>query len=235
MAYRWHEMSRESAVIQPGSAVPLLADWGFLVHADLPDKEGPAYLLVALRRQPSLRHYDPEKVEYWVERGGRCVRETLTTNSRIPCQVDYAWGSIKLVDRLGVSNEYLTFGGRLSADAFDDGIVAVFTSPAPQLRRGGHSQGWDHGAEALGAFFGRLRAAVGGGSRFEAQAASADPVTWYAAFLADFLPRYRANPMLREMHAELWHILQAEERRLQRDEPQAWQEGVALLAVLNAQ
>jgi len=112
--------------------------------------------------------------------------------------------------------------------------VAVFTSPAPQLRRGGHSQGWDHGAEALGAFFGRVRAAVGGGSPFEARAASADPLTWYAAFLADFLPRYRANPELREMHAELWRILQVEERRLQRDHPDAWAEGGLLLAALDA-
>jgi hypothetical protein len=227
-------MTGRSAAIQPSAAVPLLADWGFLVHADLPDKDGPAYLLVALRRQPSLRHYDPEKVEYWVARGDRCVRETLTTDSRIPCQVDYAWGTIRLVDRLGVTNEYLTFGGRLSADAFDDGIVAVFTSPAPQLRRGGHSQGWDHGAEALGAFFGRLRAAVGGGSRFEARAANADPVTWYAAFLADFLPRYRASAVLREMHPELWRILQVEERRLQREQPDDWSEGVQLLAALDA-
>ena len=35
-----------------------------------------------------------------------------------------------------------------------------FTSPAPLLRRGGHSQAWDPPAEWLGGFFGRLLLAV---------------------------------------------------------------------------
>ena len=48
-----------------------IAEWGFLANPDLPDRPGPAYLLVALRAAPTLRHYDPESIEYWVTRDGQ--------------------------------------------------------------------------------------------------------------------------------------------------------------------
>lgn len=49
-----------AADLDPVTAAPLLADLGFLSSSDLPDRPGPAYLLVALRDAPTLRHYDPE-------------------------------------------------------------------------------------------------------------------------------------------------------------------------------
>ena len=122
--------------------------WGFLAYPDLPDGPGPAFLLVALRPAPTLQHYDPEAVDYWVTEDGRGSRRTLTHDTPMPRSEDFSWGLIRLVDRLGVSNEYLTFGGHLDAALIDDVVVAAFASPAPLLRRGGHSQGWDEGADA---------------------------------------------------------------------------------------
>ena len=58
------------ARLDPVSAAPLLSDLGFLATSDLPDRPGPAYLLVALREAPTLHHYDPEVVEYWVSEAG---------------------------------------------------------------------------------------------------------------------------------------------------------------------
>ena len=84
--------------------------WGFLAHSDLPDGPGPAFLLVALRPAPTLQHYDPEAVDYWVTEDGRGSRRTLTHDVSLPRSEDFSWGMIRLVDRLGVSNEYLTFG-----------------------------------------------------------------------------------------------------------------------------
>ena len=52
--------------IDPKHAAELLADWGFLADPDLPDRPGPAFLLVAIRATPTFRHYDPELVEYWI-------------------------------------------------------------------------------------------------------------------------------------------------------------------------
>lgn len=216
------------ARLDPVSAAPLLSDLGFLSSSDLPDRPGPASLLVALREAPTLHHYDPEVVEYWVSELGRGTRRTLTRESRLPLDTDFSWGLLRIIDRLHVTNEYLTFGGRLSADTVDGVVVAVFISPAPLLRRGGHSQGWDQGAESLGAFFSRFLLAVDYAPGFERQAAQADPVTRYSAFLADAMARYRASPILRAQQPDLWTLFQAEERRFRADHPTEWAAGEVL-------
>jgi hypothetical protein len=220
--------SRPPAPIDPVSVAPRMKSWGFLAEPDLPDRPGPAYLLVALREQPTLRHYDPEVVEYWVSKGGRGRPESLTYATRMPLETDFSWGLIRIVDRLSVSNEYLTFGGHLSAASIDGVTVAVFSSPAPLLRRGGHSQGIDQGALELGAFFGRILLAVDYTAGFEAAAAAADPLARYAAFVGDLVARYRASPTLRSVHADAWALFDAEERRLRREHADAWAAGIAL-------
>lgn len=207
----------------------MLADLGFLARPDLPDRPGPAYLLVALRDAPTLRHYDPEAIDYWVTNGGRGARRTLTRQTRVPIATDFSWGLIRIVDRLHMTNEYLTFGGRLTADYIDGGVlVAVFSSPAPLLRRGGHSQGWDQGADNLGAFFSRFLIAVDYVPGFEARLGSADPSARYAAFLADVLARYRASPSLRAEQPDLWAMLQGEERGLRARRAKEWAAGEEL-------
>jgi hypothetical protein len=221
---------RPATAIDPVSASAMLADWGFLAHPDLPDGPGPAYLLVAIRPRPTLQHYDPELVEYWVTGpSGFGVRETLTFASRLPRETAFSWGRITISDRLGVLNSYLTFGGELRAGRVGDEVVCVFESPAPLLRRGGHSQGWDNGARSVGGYFGRLRAAAGYEHAFELSAAAADPVTRYASFVHESLERYRSSEYLRDSHPGLWTIMLAEERRLQRDHALAWADGRELL------
>lgn len=220
--------------LDPAGAALVLENLGFIASADLPDRPGPAYLLVALRAEPTLRHYDPELVEYWVTVARRGTRRRLTRDTELPVETEFSWGLIRIVDRLKVSNEYLTFGGQLAAASIDDAVVAVFTSPAPLLRRGGHSQGWDHGAECVGAFFGRLLVAVDYVPGFEARMAEAEPLVRYAAFVSDIIPRYRGSPALRSGHPELWALLEAEERRLRADHPAQWAGGSALLLQLRS-
>jgi hypothetical protein len=207
-----------------------LADWGFLATPDLPDRPGPAHLLVAMRERPTLRHFDPERIEYWVSDAGRGRRAELTLETRLPVDQEFSWGPIRLVDRIPVTNEYLTFGGHLAAGRIGESVIAVFTSPAPILRRGGHSQGWDPAATDLGAFFGRLMVAVDYAHGFEALVAAADPVARYAAFVADLVDRYRRSDALRAAHPRLWALLPAEERRLRREHPAMWATGLRLLA-----
>jgi hypothetical protein len=130
-----------------------------------------------------------------------------------------------------VSNEWLTFGGHLSAGWFDDTLVATFISPAPLLRRGGHSQGWDPGADRLGAFFGRLMIAVDFAPGFEQRAAAATPLARYAAFIADLATRFQRSPTLRMGDQGLSQLVDREVSRLRRDEPEAWAAGLTLLEV----
>jgi hypothetical protein len=216
--------------LDPSAAAARLADLGFLAAPDLPDRPGPAYLLVALRAEPTLRHFDPETVEYWVSSGGRGRRAAIDYTTPMPLGAEFSWGLIRIVDRLSITNEYLTFGGHLAAADVDGVHVLVFASTAPLLRRGGHSQGWDVTAADLGAFFGRLMVAVDYAPGFEASVAAADPVARYAAFLADQLERYRASPFLRAERADLWHLLQSEAARLRRELPDAWAAGQTLQA-----
>jgi hypothetical protein len=227
-----------TAAVQPVAEPPVelpaaaaadrVRHWGFLAQPDLPDRPGPAFLLVALRPAPTLQHYDPEAVEYWVTLDGRGRRQTLTHDTPMPRSEDFSWGLIRLVDRLGVSNEYLTFGGRLNAATFDDVVVAAFASPAPLLRRGGHSQGLDPGADAIGAFFARIMVAVDFTPGFEAMFGQADPLTRYSAFVRDAEARRRTAGRART-DDEVPRLIQGEAGRLRTSHPTSWEGGADLL------
>ena len=218
-----------STPLDPGSAAGVMTNLGFLASSDLPDRPGPAYLLVAMREVPTLHHYDPKVVQYWANQSGRGVPRTLTRETHLPIETEFSWGLIRIVDRLDVTNEYLTFGGHLSAALVDGVVIAVFSSAAPLLRRGGHSQVWDLGADSLGAFFSRFLLAVDYGAGFEDLAGRASPVSRYAAFVVDAMARYRASPRLRGEQPELWTLLRCEERRLIAKNPTEWAAGEALL------
>jgi hypothetical protein len=221
------------ARIDPPLAAQLLANWGFLVDPDLPDHPGPAHLLVAIRRRPTLAHYDPELIEYWTtDERGYGIRASLTHGSRLPLETDFSWGPIVIVDRLGVSNTYITFGGRLAAARIDDAAIFVFRSPAPLLRTGGHSQGWDPAATNVGGFFGRVRAAAGYEHGLEETVAAADPMARYAAFVRQMVARFRASEWLRDHDLKLWTLLLNEERRLRERYSQAWADGERLLRAI---
>lgn len=202
--------------------------WGFLAHTDLPDGPGPAFLLVALRSAPTMQHYDPEAVDYWVTDRGHGERRTLTHETPMPRSEDYSWGLIRLVDRLGISNDYLTFGGHLDADHVDDGVIAAFASPAPQLRRGGHSQSWDAGADAVGAFLGRIMVAVDYKRGFEATFAEASPLTRYAAFVRDAEHR-RGSRSSTTVDDDLDRLVRHEAARLRASAPAEWAAADGLL------
>jgi hypothetical protein len=224
------DMTNLPSKIDPTSAAGLLGDWGFLADPDLPDRAGPAYLLVAIRAHPTLRHYDPELVEFWVtDEMGRGTRETISYASHLPRRVEFSWGRISVVDRKGITNRYLTFGGTLTAERIGGEVICVFRSPVPLLRRGGHSQGWDAGAHSVGGFLGRFRAAAGYEAEFERLASNTDPVTRYAAFVNEFVARYRSSEYLRDHYPRLWTIMLTEERRLIGQRPAQWSSGAALL------
>lgn len=211
------------------AAARRLVPWGFLADPDLPDRPGPASLIVAMRERPTLRHYDPEVVGFWATHDGRGAHETITRATRMPVSKGLSWGEIQILDRLGESNGYLAFGGRCDADKIDDAVIVAFTSSAPILRRGGHSQGWDDGADAVGAFFGRLLVTVDYVPGFEERLAHATPLARYAAFIRDAETRDRAMPISALELRPFATTVRREANRLRADHPEAWCEGTALL------
>jgi hypothetical protein len=224
-------MTRAPHGLDLEQAADALPEWGFLAEPGAPAGSGPGYLLVALRDEPTLDHFDPESVRYWVSTEGRGQPSLIDRWTPMPIQEEVSWGTITIVDRLRVTNEFLTFGGAVSAGREDGTIVAVFVSPAPMLRRGGHSQGWDLGAQSLGAHFGRLVAVAGQDRGFEAAAAHADPLARYAAFVADQVERGRRSERLRDSDPTAWRMFLGEARRLERTEPTHWREGQRLFGI----
>lgn len=222
-----------------GGAADLLRPLGFvLINGSDPGAPAGSHLLVALRDVPTLDHFDPESVAFYaptredkvavatldravIDEFGEATRRVL-------------WGHVHVVDRLRVENRFLSFGGQLRV-AQPDGALTVLdlSSPAPIVRWGGHSQGTDWLAGAIGAFFGRLILAVDFRKGAEARLAATAPPALYAAFLAREDPR--RTQIVR--HYGLQRIaarwIHAERQRIQAADPQAWAAGLKLLADLD--
>jgi len=200
-----------------------LANLGFELEEPERPGDGACCLFVALRAQPTLRHFDPEEVAYWVTEGGRGRPASLDRQTRLPFESDYAWGRITVLDRLGVGNGFVSFGGQVRARMASDGTVyASFVSPAPILRISGHSQGIDPLAAEAGAFFGRIKIPIDFVPGAEAWIAGATPVALYSAFVQMVNERLRGARGLREANRWLAVWSGREAQRLQATAATDW-------------
>ncbi len=209
-----------------------MAHLGFLLETPSPERPGEARLLVAFRDHPTLEHFDPEVVTYWrtgEDRRGHLADLTLET--RTPLRAEFSWGRIEVVDRLGIENVFATLGGELLMDQVRVGLaIAVFTSPGPILRLGGHSQDVDRVALELGAFFGRIMVPIDFEPGVEQAISAATPLERYAAFVAFEQARYSTHATLRQEQPATGSAIAAEAHRLASDEPTSWEAGSRLLS-----
>lgn len=212
-------------------AATRLTDLGFLLlDGDYAGAVGRPRLLVALRDQPTLRHFDPEAVSYWWFNRDHGKLNWLDRTRRMPIERPISWGRVQVVDRIPVSNQFLTFGGTLRARVVDAStIVCSISSPAPILRWSGHSQGIDLLTDEVGAFLARLRIPIDYTEGAEMRVGQVSPLALYAAMLAESLPRLRRSDSLRRVQHGYARFAESEEKRLRRDAPDDWREGVALL------
>jgi hypothetical protein len=225
------------ALAEPGAwhepAADLLADLGFtLINGRRPGLAG-SHLLVALRVTPTFRHFDPEVVGFYAPTDGRGALSMIDrSTATVPPTRIALWGHVHVVDRLGIENRFLTFGGELRAAAVDQDLTVVdLWSPGPIVRWGGHSQGTDALAGEIGAFFGRLIVPVDCRPGAEGQIDGVTPEVLYSAFVIDLEARLAAARSHGTPPAELDTWLAAERRRLSEDAAM-WHAGRALLADL---
>lgn len=219
--------------LTPAEAASVMGDLGFLVVPSVLGRASTAYLLVAIRRRPTLAHYDPEAVLYWTHQGVHDGPAAFDKTVPLPLDLPFSWGSLRVTDRLGVANEYLTFGGRLTAELVDDERIAVFATPGPMVRRGGHSQDWDPGAAHLAAYFGRLRACLGRDAQLDARVTHMTPLARYSAYLSGAINGFAETPALSaDRHVELRH-LRSEAERLHHEHADDWLSGVRLHEALD--
>jgi hypothetical protein len=190
-------------------------------------------LLVGLRDAPTLEHFDPEEVTFWEVHLGRGRLTSLSRGTPMPLTRPFSWGRIQIADRVPVTNQFLSFGGTLLADAADEHrVYAAFVSPAPIVRWAGHSQGVDPLADEIGVFFARLMVPIDFQTDAETRVGEAEPEALYAAFLHDAAVRFRVGGRLREEYPDVAATLGHEANRLQYDNPTAWSAGGELLAWL---
>lgn len=190
-------------------------------------------LLVALRDQPTLEHFDPELVTFWEVRGSRGKLATVDRDTVLPLARPWSWGPVRVTDRVPVSNQFLGFGGTLLVDAIDGASsYLAFTSRAPIVRWAGHSQGVDSLVDEIGAFFARLMVPVDYQPEAESRVAATDPEALYALFIAYSIERLHRSRRLREADRSTAGWLEHEGFRLAHDSPPRWAEGAELLAWL---
>ena len=211
-----------------------LARLGFeLRDGSMPGTMPGPRLLVALRDVPTLEHFDPEEVTFWEVHLGRGRLATLDRRVTLPHSQPFSWGRLQIADRIPETNQFLTFGGTLFADAADGHqTFAAFVSKAPIVRWAGHSQGVDPLVDEIGAFFARLMVPIDFQPEAETHIAQADPEALYALFLHDAANRFKPNGRLREEYPEIAAKLGHEARRLEQDNPSSWRDGADLLATL---
>jgi len=219
-----------------GHAAQLLAGLGFqLVEPDTTIGDETSHLLVALRPVPTLKHFDPESIDYWITEGARGRAARLDRDSRLPVASGFSWGRIALTDRLGVRNEFLSFGGALKAHMNPDATVLVdFGSQAPILRWSGHSQGTDPLAAEVGAFVGRLKVPIDFVPGTEAMLAKAAPEALYCAFIQSVRERLGRARGLRDTNRWLADWSSRESQRMEADAAESWKAAIELRRQLEA-
>jgi hypothetical protein len=204
---------------------------GFLLVPGPPLDRPPAYLLVALRPRPTLAHFDPERVTFWANDScGTTATSLEWPLSRLAG--DYSWGTIEVVDRIGASNRFVSFGGAVNVALDHDVHAVLFRSDAPILCAGGHSGPADPLANDVVAFFGILRAAAGNSSHLQARIQASSPLALYGAFLARSVETYCRARLMSRAEVSLASLLRQEEHRLECQAPAELQNGRLLDALL---
>ena len=222
------------APLSADAALALVGDRGLrLIAADPSGARTGDLLLVALRREHHDRQFEPDWLLYWVAAAGRGVRRRLDRSSLEIGGAPFAWGTIRVFDRLSVFNTYVTFGGTITLGHASDGTLVVqFASPAPILCWTGRDQPPDVRAAEAECFFARIMVPIDFTSGAEAVVSATSPLAVYAAMLADLEPRLHAERALDAPDARLAVTVRHEATRVRTSDPAAWQEGRDLLVRL---
>ena len=214
----------------------LLDNLGFdLVEPDRAAGNDTYHLLVALRPTPTLRHFDPDTIDCWTCEDGRGRATHLDRETHYPIASDFSWGLISLADRLGVVNQFLSFGGTLRAQMTPEATVLLdFSSHAPILRGSGHSQSVDPLAAEVGAFFARIKVPIDFVPGAEALVAKASPLTLYCAFIQNVRDRLTQARGLREANRWLAEWSSRESQRMESSAAEQWQAAADMRQQLDA-
>jgi hypothetical protein len=226
--------SIEQPALTIDEAANLMTSLGFVAFRTPPGEPVPdSCLMVMIRDAPTRHHFDPEAASYWVLDNGRGRTDLADRGIRTPVSRPYSWGRIRLVDRLGARNSFVSFGGWLTAERVgNDALLLIFRSPAPILRLPGHSQQRDHLSDEVLAFFGRVVPRLWSSPTDECLVGSLPPDALYAAFLLDQAGRVGRSTPVREAMSDGAGAIHRELELAKRHRPDALAAGLEILSLL---
>jgi hypothetical protein len=196
------------------SLMELMQDWGYYLlpksHRDSPGYPG---LLVAIRRQPTGKHFDPHRLHLWLRDVDGVVEwRTLDWLTPLETSAHACPGRLILHDRFNKSVEFFTFGGSLEVISELGEMVYSLRSPAPILELAGHSDTVPNqlAAETESLMSGVRVRWASDEEGFNRRLAEVNPLQFYLASLQSILLRYEHSQALEQVSREFVDALHRE-------------------------
>ena len=189
--------------------------WGYFpLPKPHPDRPGYSGLLVAIREQPTGKHFDPQTLHLHIRDAYGLARwRTLSCLSPLEEGIDHVCpGLVTLRDRSDKRVDFFTFGGTLALSSAPGEVVYTLRSPAPVLELTAHDETVpDQLAIEAEELLGRIGAMWGEDEKgFNQRLAEIRPLQFYVTALAAILHHYEQAHVLEETHHELAVVLRRE-------------------------
>jgi hypothetical protein len=180
------------------SILHLMDNWGYyLLPQSHPDSPGYTGLLVAIRKQPTEKHFDPQAMRLRLrDKNNEAKWTTLGLHSPVELAVKASMhvcpGEVILHDRTDKRVDFFVFGGSLEAVSVPGETAYSLRSPAPILQLTDDPESVpDQLASETEALIGELQVRWGSDEEgFARRLAQVDPFQFYLATLQAILARY---------------------------------------------
>lgn len=205
------------------SILHLMGNWGYyLLPKSHPDSPGYTGLLVAIREQPTEKHFDPQTIRLRLrDKHNEATWTTLGLHSPVELSIKASLhacpGQVMLRDRTDKRTNFFVFGGSLEAVSVPGETVYSIRSPAPILKLTDDLESVpDQLASETEALIGELEVKWGANEEgFARRLAQVEPFQFYLVTLQAILARYeRDHHILEETFHEFHLALRNEKRRL---------------------
>jgi hypothetical protein len=179
-------------------------------HRDSPGGSG---LVVAIRKEPTLQHFDPEMVRLRLpDRRGMVKWRSLSLLSPDPGSDRVCAGHVILSDRIDKRVEFYTFGGSLQVISAHDAHVYAVRSTAPVLELVAEEDTIpDQLAAETESLLSQLEVQWGHDEHgFSRRLAEIEPLQFYVGTLQSLIAKCEHNHPLEETLHELCGMLRRE-------------------------
>jgi hypothetical protein len=210
--YEERQMDRESIAAA-------VEGWGYRAYPRSEGGEfGYARLLVAIRKEPTVEHYDPQRLRFRLRSHSGEVRwRTATWLVPVSESGHICPGPVALTDRRDKRVVFFTFGGTVEVISDPSVLIYTFNSVAPILEltmpRETVSDHLAYEAEVILAEL-EERWDEHYDTGFAERLAEIDPATLYVAILNTILQRYRGALALEQAYSAFYAAIEKEKAYL---------------------